>query len=315
MNKQIVFLTYLNRSGSTLLSKKLDEFDSIDVGIEEDFPDGIRRGKVSITNKDELREYLNVLSSSKKYDYWDINIRTLEEHLMEEKFPLTYGDVLSKLLEIYFSKSLSSVVLHKKSLYFLYHSKIRRLFPSSKMIFIARDPRAIYNSQRKSTNSTDGKQMQNSIFHFAMNYKISMSFLSDWVNRSYFLLLRYEDLLRNEDVVVNQILNFLSVDRKKGSKPSYFDKIPESQLHLHSNVKEGTNKLDRIDAWTHELATFEQKFLQIVLSSEIERFRYLYADQHLSFISHIKLYIMVIGFWILYPVKRIWKSRRFKSVR
>ena len=53
-NKEIVFLCYLNRSGSTLLAKKLGEFKEVGVGIECEFIDGFNRGDVKIETKEQL---------------------------------------------------------------------------------------------------------------------------------------------------------------------------------------------------------------------------------------------------------------------
>jgi hypothetical protein len=45
-NRQIVFLTYISRSGSTLLARMLDEYQDIGVTIEAVLPDGIKGGPV-----------------------------------------------------------------------------------------------------------------------------------------------------------------------------------------------------------------------------------------------------------------------------
>ena len=64
----ICFLTYLNRSGSILLAKKLNEYQDISVGIEAEFIGGFNRGNVEIRNQKELSDYLNKSYQIKKFE-------------------------------------------------------------------------------------------------------------------------------------------------------------------------------------------------------------------------------------------------------
>ena len=81
---QIVFLTYIPRSGSTYLAKLLDEYKDIGVTIEANIPDGIRNGKCKIENYNDFEEYLKRLYRDEKFNYWNIDKDRLKKILINQ---------------------------------------------------------------------------------------------------------------------------------------------------------------------------------------------------------------------------------------
>jgi hypothetical protein len=294
-NKQLVFLCYLNRSGSTLLAKKLDELEEVDVGIEEDFPDGIRRGKiVNINNSTELERYLDAIEKSGKFGYWKVTRKELSDELNKHDLPIKYNQVLKSLLALYFKESSRNVIVHKKALYFLHRKKIKDLFPDAKVIFISRDPRGIYNSQQSSKGSLSGEVMQRDVVKFAAAYKYSVLRLKKWLDDPNFLMVRYEDLVQDADSEIGRISTFLEVanSRKEGD---YYKKIPTTQRHLHRNLKSDLIE-ERTTAWKNELKSIDLEFLQKALRDYMGEMGFPIHEKELSMSNRIKSAYLVLKF-------------------
>ncbi|MFW6016650.1 MAG: sulfotransferase, partial [bacterium] len=253
---QFVFLTYLARSGSTLLSKKLSQFSNFGVGIEEDIEDNISKGCFKLQNEVDLDKYLDRIFLEVKFKNWNLNKVNLRTRLIDNfKFPLTYYEVLTEIFNLYFAGETKEVYIHKKGNYYLYWREVLKTFPNSKFIFIYRDPRAIFNSQNKNKNSQN-KIMQKSIYTFAYSYKLAHKLLCRLNKRKNKLLVfKYEDLVINEDNIIKLIVDFLEVKNViKSENNDYYRRIPQNQLHLHNNVKLEYNDNKRINAWKSELS-------------------------------------------------------------
>ena len=163
--KQLVFLTYIPRSGSTFLSKLLDEYKEIAVSIEANIPDGFRNGKCFVKNDTELDEYLDRLYHDDKFKYWDIPRKDLKTILSQKEYPLKFSDILPVILSEYFKAEDKKIWVLKVGYYINYVDQLKGLFPNSKFIFIIRDPRGIFNSQRTSMILNQNKPMARTIFH------------------------------------------------------------------------------------------------------------------------------------------------------
>lgn len=240
LDNKICFLTYLNRSGSTYLSGILDRFTDLAVGLEEDFPDGLTRGRCYIENEVELDHYLKQLIKSNKFKYWEITVADIKNNLLKKSYPITFRDVLMSLLSLYFGKNSAKFWIHKHGEYILFLEPLFKIFTESKFIFISRDPRAIFLSQKNSKDSIKHKPMTESPVHFAHKYIKYMKQVYKYRHTPKLHVLKYEDLILDEKKAISGLLSFLGiVSKKKSLESHYMDKIPESQMHLHNYIFNG----------------------------------------------------------------------------
>ena len=291
---KIFFLTYLARSGSTLLSKKLSQIKNLGVGIEEDIEDNISKGCFKLKSEEGLDKYLDQIFSDEKFKNWKIKKSDLKTQLLSNhKFPISFNEVLTEIFDLYFNGEQKEVYVHKKGNYYLFWREVLKTFPNSKFIFIYRDPRAIYNSQSKNKNSQN-RIMQKNIYTFAYSYRLAHRLLSRLNKRNDKLLtIKYEDLVINEDYILNLIFYFLYIEKlvKSGSN-DYYKRIPENQLHLHNNVKLNYNDDKRINAWKSELSNSEIFIIEKLLKKEIVHLDYKLLDVSLNNLSAFRRIIL-----------------------
>jgi hypothetical protein len=275
MRSKIYFLTYLNRSGSTLLAKKLAQFPEVGMGIEGKLIDGIQRGEVNINNEDELNEYLELNYADLKFKRWGISKNVLKYNLINKyDYPINFNNFISESLYLFFSNERKKVYIHKQGRYFNHIKKLRTLFPGTKVIFIKRDPRAIYNSLKKTKNSTNGKIMQDDIIAFSNTYIKTERIIKKYLDVDYFYIIKYEDLVRNEENELDKLKAFLGlIKNRELSNNSYYNYIPPEQHHLHKNIRKD-NIFKRINAWEKELEDWEIYVLERILKNHIEKNNY-----------------------------------------
>lgn len=302
MNENICFLTYMARSGSTLLARELDKYKAIGVTIEDDIPDGLLDGaKVFIEDEKGLEEYLDVLFSKPKFRFWNIPRNQLVKKLREEaNYPLHIGDILRKLYEIYFSGQHLDAWIHKKGRYYLNIEEVRGYLPEAKFIHLKRDPRALFNSQKKSKDSRTGKNMSESALAFSLGYRKMYNITRQYEKTNFFYALRYEDILGATEKEIEQVLDFLEVNNREKGESDYYDKIPAPQKPLHSNVKHPLIE-QRKTSWAEELPETEIAILESCLKKEISEEGYAFSGKKPeTLIQKIKVFQNTTAFFLKY---------------
>ena len=271
MNYRLYFLIHFARSGSTLLANELDKNNSIGVTIEENLADGIKKGKpVNLKNTRDLDDYLELLYKDEKFHFWNIEKNELRNHLLEAcSFPLQFRDILQTIHSLYFEASRPEIVIHKQGNYSFFIGKVKTEFPKAGFLFIDRDPRAIYNSQKRSRKSTSSKSMNQGIVRFALSYKRMHQMIRRYISEDYFYSFKYENFIKNKISELQQLSDFLGIKPAENHKTeSYSSRIPGPQKYLHQNVG-GNYDLSRTEGWKKELENHRIVFLQTALKQEL----------------------------------------------
>lgn len=275
-NKPIVFLIYINRSGSTYLANLLNQYENIGVSLEAYFPDGILRRPVIINRNEDIDKFLKILYSDIKFRSWEVDESELKNILLYEDKPIKFKKFLQIILGIYFREQDSrniKVYIYKCAGYIKYLDILKKIFPDSKVICILRDPRAIYNSQKKSLSSIEKKPMSKNPIRAGLQWNKVIKVIDKHKDENWFYLIRYEDLIESKDEALNDIVDFLCVSKEKIKSYNYLQKIPREQRHLHKNIdKNPINK--RIRAWEKELNYIEIGVIEKVIGKKLEKYGY-----------------------------------------
>jgi hypothetical protein len=295
--EQIVFLTYISRSGSTFLAKLLNEYDDIGVSIEARMPDGILYDSFEIKGPEDVEKGLEILYSDGKFNAWNIDKQVLKEEICTLPFPVAYEQLLRATLRLSSSNPSAKILVYKNGFYIKHIETVKKKFPDAKFIFILRDARAIYNSRKASLNSETLEPMADNPIPVAKEYKQVSLIVDRYKDVDWFHVIKYEDLISNTDSEMKRLLAFLATGGEKNLLGrNYVDKIPEREKHLHTNVSLGPLK-GRIDAWRGELNNAEIVAIQRI-SGEILR-RNGYELLHVEEIS-LRDMIVYLGYWPAY---------------
>jgi len=204
-------------------------------------------------------------------------------------------------LKLYFRKKKPSAKIYiYKSPYVGHIGEIKKIFPNSRFIFIIRDARAIYYSQKKSKGSTNRKPMTDNPIRTAIGYNKVIREIIKYKNKSWLEIIKYEDLIRNKNFKIDKLLKFLNVNSKKVGASNYFEKIPNNQKYLHKNIKSGPI-VSRINAWKKELSMEERFVFQQVCFKILYDFNYPMEKIDFGKIKQIYIYYK---FYLDYIFKR-----------
>jgi hypothetical protein len=276
--KQLVFLCYISRSGSTFLAKELNKFNDIKVGIEGEFNDGFNQPFPLIENQQDLWNYivLTYENNFSKLRYWNIDKQELFTRVSYKGYSVTFRDFLLNVLDLYFNGiKHDDILIHKAGSYHKHFDTVLNEFGhDTKFLFINRDPRSVYNSQRKSLGSESNIPFVNNLETFVKRYKIEQNALMQHIDKENMLVVQYEELINNKEKTIKNILKFVGSNGvKKQDDKNYFDEIPEKQRKLHKKLKNDEDK-SRIAPWKTELTLKENYILQKHLKKYIDFYGY-----------------------------------------
>jgi len=329
--KQIVFLLYMNRSGSTYLARLLNQNIKVGVTLEGTVPDGVAdlpnilrkfrsdEYELTIINERELKKYINELYRDEKFNHWGIERNLLEKKLSKLPMPIHYREILFTILDLYFAKYKIDVYVYKKGSYIFSLEYIDRLFPDAKFIFILRDLRAIYNSQKNTLDTKRNWRMAYSPYETSKIYNKVLDILNKWESKSNFLIVKYENFIGNSEKELNRIYSFLKVPKINDGEKEYYSNIPIIQRSIHENIILEP-LIENISNWKYSLSNHEIKILQKKSGKQLERWGYEIMEQSATGIF-ARFYIIIYIlrklqrklYWYIYAVINLIKKYKLSA--
>lgn len=260
--RQVVFLMYENRSGSTFLASRLDLHDEIAVTIEtEAFADLLETGAVLQDDADVTR-VVETFFGDDKFQEWNLTPDALRAGLLSLQKPASFEIVLRKVLDLHFAGADTPYYLVKGTRLTHHIARLRQEVPDALYLHIIRDPRGVFGSQKQSIGSYTARAMNEDPLDAARRWAANARRV-DRVAGQDLMEVRYEDLITDYDATLDAIRQFIQrINLPKISAAgdldgeAYLAKIPEDQRHLHQNLARKP-RTDRIEAWRDELTDVE----------------------------------------------------------
>jgi len=270
---QTVFLTYMARSGSTFLADLLHGYTDIGVTLEAQFPDGIRDRGLALPGREQLPIVLRLLRENRKFRAWGIEEAALAKAFESCGYPLSFDKFLPVVLRLYFADSDARIWVYKNGDYIWHMNAVHACFPDVKVIFLMRDPRAIFNSQRTAINPATGRPLCTNPLTLAFEYRTAAQIVARLSDEPWFHVIRYEDLLADERGL-DALRAFLGAsEAKAANQHSYAQRIPDDQKHLHPRVGQNATT-QRVDAWRQQLRPAEIALIQQVAGAAMQDYGY-----------------------------------------
>jgi hypothetical protein len=194
-----------------------------------------------------------------KFKSWKIDQDDLIETLRGAPFPLHFSQLLELILRVYFNqvKPPARLFVYKRGAFIYRVNTLTKIFPAARFIYLYRDPRGVYNSQKHSRRSIGNQPFATNPVTFCKTWASAMQIARSHESDPRFISVKYEDLVNDSTGVMARVCNFLGVEGGKTEDIlDYYNRIPEEQKHLHTLIKEAPRK-DRIDAWRSTLSDAE----------------------------------------------------------
>lgn len=295
----MIFLIYMNRSGSTLLSRLLDNYKEIGVTPEANLPDGINHGTGKLESLKDIDRFLDEIFTDDRFCSWQLNKKILRDKLIGSlkrlDRTLNFKDFFPVLISEYFKNSRIEKYVYK-SPYLFQISKVKDLFPDSKFVLIYRDLRAIYSSQTKTVSTDTNKIMTVSPIKTAIHFNIVCRIIQKYAKNEWFYSVKYENLVMNTELEIHKVLDFLNVGSlTKTENQNYFNKLSEKQKQIHKNLNK-TPQADRIDGWRNELDNVSISIIQQLSGKSLRSLGYNIVEISLSFGENLRRLLIWLKF-------------------
>ena len=252
-----MFLIYYPRSGSTLLSARLDRFEDISVTVESKLMREVLLAERKLSRATSPGEAYDLVEKAGRISNLGLSRESFSRHLEDSE---GYGveEVTHAILSAYFEATGpdSKVWVVKDGLNGYWIERISKELPDAKFIHVVRDGRAVFNSVLRTS------------CYYGTEYNIARDPVS--VSRSWSRFVakvngfaarnpgrcvvhRYEDLLADEEGELDRLRRSFGLgDGRREEVNGYYERMPERDRAIHDLVS-GETVPGRAGAWKEEL--------------------------------------------------------------
>jgi len=267
-------LTHLSRSGSTLLSRMLDEYGDICVTTESELPlelFGVKSyAPMTFQNAREVEDYLAHTLQTTRIASWKLSTESILEHCESSSYPLSGPDLVRILLTTYRDthKPEAGLVIYKACPFMPWHiQESLKHFEDVTFLHLLRDPRAVYHSQKHSIDPFTGQAYSSSCLRTAMDWKKAAE-VEDLGTR--LLEIRFEDLTGEPEATMAKILDHLgcsTASRSRGTS-SFVERLEKRDQELHKDIADKPDP-EKNMSWKVNLTPAEVSLIDSFLKNEM----------------------------------------------
>lgn len=302
----IIFLTYMNRSGSTFLASELHKCNAIcscpEANILVEMLLTIPLQKITPRKK---------LKIEKEFVF---NPRLKEWDLKEDDFdkintPLTNIDYFLKILHIYKQKRkpIAKSILFKAERLIEFYNQFQA--HNFLRIILLRDCRAIFNSQKRTNWPGSIKKMSKNPVRTAVFWNSFMTATEKLSKSGSALIIKYEDLIQDFEKTLDRICKNTISMRYQIDYPAdtYFHELADINKDIHKNIILPP-KRENINKWEKQLSEKEIKIIQFISG----RILNCYGYELINFELNMFLRVEIIIHKLIDKIRRFIKKLFFK---
>ncbi len=310
LTMKIIFLSYINRSGSTYLANQLSKSPDFCICPEAEilYETFLVHPFVSIAkNEKTFERIIRTLTMDKKFIHWKLKKNEITEIL---NISSTNFECFISLLLLFAKKnnpSTSIIVFKNTETIDLINKLSEKIIEKYKIFWLAlvRDARAIFYSQKNTISPLTNKRMCSDWFTLTQNWNIYTSALIINYYLKNTIILRYEDLISDTENELLNIIRILDCDYDinwvKNKRGLVFDTLSEEYQLIHPFIDSLPNKA-RINFWQKKLRLSLQKLIEFRCWNNLSLLNY-NVDAKPTLKSYFHLVIIV--------KKSIWYFKNF----
>jgi hypothetical protein len=289
-----VFILGCSRTGSKIYMSILNDYSPINITQELHYlntpwrnifyrKDFVRmvKNKIGDLNDNKNVSKLIDLIYSKKLEgsFWDfIEKRNLNKYNLEKKIlnsDRSFKIIFKIILEEHAEANNKKIYGAKFPVNSSYIRLLMEWFPNSKIVFLIRDPRAIFASLsggfRKKITSKNKIFNTRILLMFStiLQFNKAVKNYKKYSQRENYFLIRFEDIITQPEKYLKRLCNFLEIEFKKEMLlPSVFD----------SSFKTKQNKgfdRDTLNRWKKHISPIDEKIIKFFTYRQMKELKYL----------------------------------------
>lgn len=286
---KLIFLTYINRSGSTFLANLLSGSEDVlvlpeaDILVSSFLEDP---GRMINFNEKNTRKLKEILSDDPKLKHWRISL----DSVVQPGESLSGFKVFCRILDGYrkIHKPRASVMIFKAE-------RIIRLLPGFKestsdvdvrFLGLIRDPRGTFLSQRDTVSPMTGEAFCTDPVTFAIQWRNFVRLCEQYIRSNGLQIVQFEKLIQSQNTVLERLYPALEMKRfiADPAMGDLYDRIPDDHKAIHTNITNAPIP-GKTDEWEYRLSVEEILLIERTTGNRMLNWGYhLKQSGHGSFI-------------------------------
>ncbi len=272
-----IFITGVYRTGTTLISRILNNHSDLSITY-----DSVHFMRFSFNKYNPVHKPSNFSSlvneiQTRLEKRWNINLDSKKIiNKLEKSSHINYAEVYHTIMSnLLLDNTTAKRWGEKTNMCWGKIPDFLKMFPKGKTILVVRDPRDVLISYKNMTTEP-GLRYLDAVFALLGSFQSVDKFLHE-LSKDNFYLLKYEDLIRDAESVIQNLSKFLEIDFTPSMLDSkqFKDKI--------GNKWEGNSSFDKsirgishdaIGRWKSRISKVELYFVEMVLREQMLKLDY-----------------------------------------
>ncbi|NHJ31860.1 MAG: sulfotransferase [Asgard group archaeon] len=248
----LIFITYVNRSGSTFLANEFSKYNDILVCPEAEIliDAFLKEPDILFEFNSVKRKFVErILSTDRKLKYWGLEIQDVDELSLAQ----TNFEAFIKILTTYkriIKPDADTIVFKGTELIYLYQNLIQK-YPELQFVSIIRDGRASFTSQMNTISPHTNKPFLKNPLIAAWNWNKLVDLSLQFENGKDFIIVKYEDLIHQRNETLESLFIRLGIKQKiskRVNQGDLYNRLPDMYKRIHNRIQNDP-EIERIEMW------------------------------------------------------------------
>jgi len=288
--KNPIFILGCSRTGSKMFMKIINDYSTINITpelnflapfwIRQDFITKVKKNIKDLKKDSNITKLIDLIYSGKlEGSFWkSIKNRNLDKKILEKKImksDRSFESIFKIILEEHVKSKDKIIPGAKFPVHFSYIYKLFEWYPNCKIVFLIRDPRAIYASLAVGfIKKSRSKYLTTLIRTIICIYTIFQFIWAVNIHKKYmhqrnYCLFRFEDIISNPEKCIANLCCFLEIEFKS-------DMLNPSVVgsSYHKNKKRGFDT-ETLYRWKKHISPITDNLMKIIISKQMKETGYL----------------------------------------
>ena len=275
---QPVFIIGAGRSGTTLLRSMLVAGGQIAIPPETQIVHKMAllfKTTRSLGWADQARLVISAFESHRFFPLWQVNLGGVYQKILAlPKNERSLARIIDEVYMTYAAQSFPGAKVwgDQSPIHTFYLPYIKRIFPQARYIHLLRDGRDV-------TASLVSRFGENHLYESVLRWKTSLKRINQFrkqIQSRQYLEVRYEDLVREPEQVLQQVCQFIGIDYSTVMLDYW--KLPSTIEHKYDSYHKNLEKPvfdSSIGKWMEVLNAEQQQYVLEKMSRELKELGYL----------------------------------------
>jgi hypothetical protein len=291
--KEPIFILGISRTGSKIYMSILNKYSDINITPElnfinsswrnfffhKDFLTTVKKNIGDLKDDTNIQKLIDLMYSGKlEGSFWNlIKKRNLDKKTLKDRLinsDRTFKSVFQVLLEEHARSNNKKIPGAKFPVNPEFTSKLLKWYPSCKIVFLIRDPRAVYSSlsagfSKKLNSKYKVFTLRIIMFLITINqFKKAVKIIKMYSNLANFCYIRFEDLITHSEIYIQKLCEFLEIEFKSDMlSPSVFDSS------YKTNKKKGFDQ-ETLHRWKKHISPITANMIKLFTNKQMKEIEY-----------------------------------------